>query len=106
MTCDGLNRLLGQVEILRKLRLKRANEGTALAAIRQCTREIEYLAADDMAADYARDIRTALETLSNGGRTGCLSQTIVGERIEHLVSYVDFVREAPEEELEYLKPWS
>ena len=87
MTSDALNRLLHQIEVLHKLSSKRASERRVVSAIRACTREIESLAADDMASEYAREIRIALEGLSERKRSGHLSQTIVGEQIEHLVAY-------------------
>jgi hypothetical protein len=89
MTADVLTRLLYQIKILRGLGSEQADERTALLAMRQCSREIEDLTTDDMAADYARDIGIALGISPKGARVNAqLSHAIVAERIENLVAYV------------------
>jgi len=79
MTCDALTRLLHQIEALRKLA---AAPGAIPPAARECAREIERLAGSDLASDYARSLRLALE---RGPR---LSHHAAREHIDSLVAYV------------------
>jgi hypothetical protein len=87
MTYDVLARLLEKIKFLRDLNTMRADERLVRAAVLEATLAIDELAADEMASDYASEIRIALRNLPDEATGLRLSQTAVGERIEHLVAY-------------------
>jgi hypothetical protein len=99
-----IERLTGQAELLERLSRQRVGEPWALEAIRDAAYEIERIADDDLAADYARDIRLAVT--SNRMISGQLiADSPLGERIQRLVDYCELLRQGGPEELERLRPW-
>jgi hypothetical protein len=99
-----VDRLLSQLELLQRLCAHGAEERWALQAIGDAAAEIERVAADDLACDYARDIRIAARgnQLAAGRRIG---DTLVGERIERLADYCSLLQQAPAEDVARLRPW-
>ncbi len=99
MIYEVLDPVLKQIEVLHRLSKHRADATWSHNAIRKCTREIEALTAGNTCAYYARNIRIALDQVVKGESSGrtCLSETIVGGRIDLLVDYVDRVRRSSEE---------
>ena len=78
--------ILEQVVALEVLMAKHVEEKWALEGIRRAATEICRLAPDDLAGDYAWDIRIAAagDQFPSGQS---IAESIVGERIERLASY-------------------
>jgi hypothetical protein len=100
---DFLDQLNGQLERLERLAQKDSRESGALEAVRAAATEIERVAAEDLAADYARDIRLAVA--SHVAAPGPIAETPVGEAIERLADYCSLVQQGGPEAAQALRPW-
>jgi hypothetical protein len=99
-----LDHLVRQVELMERLLRHRVEESWAVEAIRDSAAEIERVAGDDLAADYARDVRRAASgNQLVSGET--IAESFLGERVQRLSEYCALMQQGPAGDVEMLRPW-
>ena len=93
---QNTHRLWSQVALLRTLMRHTADVGWAREAIQDATNEIERLAPDDVAAEFAQNIRLELAQLSPRHVGVVLSNTGVADAVEVLAHYADMMATSSE----------
>lgn len=91
----NIEKLIGQVHLLKKLSRQPATVRWVHDAIDEAAREIERVCPEDIAADYAREIRSALGRLGNApaAPAGRIEGANVGERIFALEQYTQILQQ-------------
>ena len=91
----NIEKLIGQVHLLKKLTRQPATVGWVHEAIKEAASEIERACPEDIAADYAREIRSALDRLSSASSApaGWISGSNVGEKIFALEQYTHVLQQ-------------
>jgi hypothetical protein len=87
---NNIHRLWSQLELLKTLGQQTAGVKWARESIQDATHEIERLAPDDVAAEFARNIRLELAQLSDAHEAR-FGDTGVGEAIDALSRYVEII---------------
>ena len=90
----NIEKLIGQVHLLKKLSRQPATVGWVHEAIKEAASEIERTCPQDIAADYAREIRSALDRLSSASSApAAISGSNVGEKILALEQYTHILQQ-------------